>query len=440
MINIPFAKAIDKLPVQELYQTVEEFVRPMSSRLPDVRLQRIIPLAVQGIVSSESPVITQMAQGIPRTVGSTWAIAKRFYRFLGNDNFTTASLTEGLYQVSRRAVQHEAPEYVVVALDPVNFEKPYTRALEGVSIVRKSTPPDRYGNARLTWGYPAVTATVVNTAVPAVTYAHWFSYTSADFLSENRELKQAIHTTQSLLPEYQRRFVIDSGGDDKKIFAWLADDEFVIRASHLERHVEVYNAHTEQWEREALEDLVAVTLWEAEFGTQFHHAGQTRQATLKVGWYRLRLPDTHQPLWAVIFHEAAIDRTTVLLTNVPITNVQTAQQVYRDWRLRGRIEHGYRFDQEQGLDVEDMRVQSRQAMQRLFVLVLLAAQFVFHLIETWPPAAVTWLRRLGGKLDLMIDRDGPYLVLRGISALWQTVVTLSWAEIEPFPHHLFAPG
>jgi hypothetical protein len=159
-----------------------------------------------------------------------------------------------------------------------------------------------------------------------------------------------------------------------------------------------------------------------------------------VGWYRLRLPDTQQPLWAVIYYEAAIDRTTVLLTNVPVTNPQIAQQVYQDWRLRGRIEHGYRFDQEQGLDVENMRVQSREAMQRLFVLVLLAAQFVFHLIETWPPAAVTWLRRLGGKLGLKIDRDGPYLVLRGISALWQTVVTLSWAAIEPFPHHLFAPG
>lgn len=440
MINIPFAIAMSKLPVQELQKTVEAFVRPVSNRLPDVRLQRIIPLAVQGIVSSESPVITQMAQGIPRSVGSVWAVAKRFYRFLGNDNFTTATLNEGLYQVSRRVVQREAPEYAVVALDPVNFEKPYTRELEGVSIVRKSTPPDRYGNARLTWGYPAVTATVVNTAVPAVTYAHWFSYTSADFLSENRELEQAIHTTQTLLPEYQRRFVIDSGGDDKKIFAWLADEEFVIRASHLERHVEVYNAHAKQWEREALEDLVAVTLWEAEFGTQFHHANQTRQATLKVGWYRLRLPDTQQPLWAVIYYEAAIDRTTVLLTNVPVTNPQMAQQVYQDWRLRGRIEHGYRFDQEQGLDVENMRVQSREAMQRLFVLVLLAAQFVFHLIETWPPAAVTWLRRLGGKLGLKIDRDGPYLVLRGISALWQTVVTLSWAAIEPFPHHLFAPG
>jgi hypothetical protein len=52
---------------------------------------------------------------------------------------------------------------------------------------------------------------------------------------------------------------------------------------------------------------------------------------------------------------------------------------------------------------------------------------------------VTWFRRLGGKLDRASDRDGLYLLLRGLSALWQTLVTLTWAVIDPFPQHLFAP-
>ena len=439
MTSIPFREVVNKLPVAELKQTVEEFVAPMSQMLPDVRLQRIVALAVRGIISSRSPVIQRMAQGIARTEGAVWAVAKRIYRFLGNDRFTTATLTEGVYRRAQHTVAAADPEYVVVALDPVNFEKPYTRELPGVSHVRKSTPPDLNGKARITWGYPAVTATVVNIPVPAVTYAHWFSYTTADFRSENWELKQAIRSTRDVLPTRQRRFVMDSGGDDKKVFGWLADEEFIIRASHLERIVEVYNEHTDRWEQEPLADLIPVTLWQAEFGTQFHHAGQTRQATLNVGWYHLRLPETQQHVWAVVYYEAAIDRTTVLLTNIPVSVPATAKRVYRDWRLRGRIEHGYRFDQEQGLDVEDMRVQSREAMQRLFVLVLLAAQFVFYLADTWPQEAVTWLRRLGGKFGLGMDRDGMYLLLRGLSALWQTLVTLSWTLLYPFPKHLFYP-
>ncbi len=107
--------------------------------------------------------------------------------------------------------------------------------------------------------------------------------------------------------------------------------------------------------------------------------------------------------------------------------------------MRSRIEHGYRFAQEQGLDVEDMRVQTLARMQRLFVLVLVAAQFVFHLVDTWPVEAVQWLRKLGGKLEVAMDRDGPYLVLRGLVAFWQTVATLTFLVVEPFPRHLFPP-
>jgi hypothetical protein len=52
-----------------------------------------------------------------------------------------------------------------VALAPVNFEKPYTQKLEGVSTtVYKKTPPNLQGEARLAQGYPAITAAVVNTA------------------------------------------------------------------------------------------------------------------------------------------------------------------------------------------------------------------------------------------------------------------------------------
>jgi hypothetical protein len=76
-------------------------------------------------------------------------------------------------------------------------------------------------------------------------------------------------------------------------------------------------------------------------------------------------------------------------------------------------------------------------MRRLFALVLAAAQTVFLIMKHWPVKAVSWLRKLGGKLGLKSDRDGPYLVLRGISAVLLTAATLSFVAISPFPHHLF---
>jgi hypothetical protein len=36
-----------------------------------------------------------------------------------------------------------------------------------------------------------------------------------------------------------------------------------------------------------------------------------------------------------------------------------------------------------------------------------------------------------------MDRDGPYLLLRGLQAVWQTVATLTLLAVEPFPHDAF---
>ena len=140
----------------------------------------------------------------------------------------------------------------------------------------------------------------------------------------------------------------------------------------------------------------------------------------------------------LVAHNDLENRNAVLITNVSIHSEADALQIYSDWRLRGKIEHGYRFDQEQGLDVEDLRVQTVERMRRLFALVLVAAQFVFHLMHHWPRKAIYWLRKLGGKLGLKSDRDGPYWLLRGIGAVFLTAATLSLVAISPFPHDAFA--
>jgi hypothetical protein len=120
------------------------------------------------------------------------------------------------------------------------FEKPYTHRLEGVSTVMKSTPPTLNGEKRLTRGYPAITARVVNLPQPVITYANWLSYTSADFISQNRELLHAFRMSRALFPSQNVRFVGDAGLDDQKLFSYVEQlrAKFVIRAFH-NRWVEI---------------------------------------------------------------------------------------------------------------------------------------------------------------------------------------------------------
>jgi hypothetical protein len=90
-----------------------------------------------------------MARTNSKVEGESWPIAKRIYRFLCNRRVKTESLYQGLYQIGQQVVEQENPAYLVVAVDAVNFEKPYAEAIEGVSVVHKATPPALDGKARL---------------------------------------------------------------------------------------------------------------------------------------------------------------------------------------------------------------------------------------------------------------------------------------------------
>lgn len=437
MPSIARKTLIDKLPASELNQSLREFALPVTDLLPDARLGAVTELILRGIVTSQSPIVTQIARGASHADDSVWPTCQRAYRFLSNPRFSFRTLRKGLYRLAQAAVREQSPDRLVIAVDPVNFEKPYARALEGVSKVIKSTPPSLTGEKRLTRGYPAITATIVNLPQLSVTYAHWLSYVSADFISQNREVERALRMSRALFPQHILRFVGDAGLDDQKVFAQVEtlQAEFVIRACH-DRRIEVYNARLQRWESELLFELVDSVPFAFEQEVVFTHARRHRHARIRFGWFTIRLSDTPREIGVLVAQDVERDHHLVLLTNVPLDSAATVRQVYADWSRRSQIEHGYRFDQEDGLDVEDMRVETLERMRRLFLLVLLAAQFVYHIAQTWPQAAVVWLRILGGKLGLQSDRDGLYVLLRGISAVWQTAATLAFLANHPFPEEI----
>ena len=64
MFSIAIKEVLAKLPIAQLGESLMQFVQPFIEGLPDVRLQRVVPQAVQGILGSQTPVVTGMAQRI----------------------------------------------------------------------------------------------------------------------------------------------------------------------------------------------------------------------------------------------------------------------------------------------------------------------------------------------------------------------------------------
>jgi hypothetical protein len=404
MTSIPQDSEVSRLPIEELIAAARVFVAPLLRLLPDKRLREVGVLMVLGILAGQSPIITQIARGVREGENYVLDMARRLYRFLWNKRLSAETLQAGLYAIGQATVERYGGDELVVAIDPVNFEKPYTQELEGVSTVYKSSPPDRNGKARLVRGYPALTACVVNLPEPVVTYAQWFSYTR-QFLSENAELQAAANTTRQLYPDHALCLVGDSGLDDQ----------------------------LERWEDDSVGELIASMPPMLTLEATFQHARTRRTVQVALGWLELRLPGEERSLWLLAIHDPDLDRDIGLLTNRPIRSGQDAQSVFVTWRYRPQIEHTYRLDQEAGLDVEDLRVHTLEPMRRVFLMVLVAAAFLYHLDQTWQPAALHWLRALGGKLGTLLDLDGLYMLLAGIRAVLVTAATLMFARAHPFP-------
>lgn len=77
MDKIADAAAIANLPVAELEEALVGFLAPVAAELPDERLRRVLVQAVQGIVGSQSPVVTEVARGLEREQEHVWPLAKR---------------------------------------------------------------------------------------------------------------------------------------------------------------------------------------------------------------------------------------------------------------------------------------------------------------------------------------------------------------------------
>jgi hypothetical protein len=408
---------------------LEHFLDPFVAVVPDRRYGASLRQFVPGMLAARSPQVSQAAANAPNRSASSWSLAKCIYRLLDTPDLSHRAWLRPLYADARQVAEGAGLPRVIVALDPINFEQPYAQKLEYLSVVWKSTPPGSLPKrkARLTHGYPALLAHTVNLPQPTLPYAGWFSYTSPEFVSENIEIRRAVRTVRTVLRGQTVCLVTDAGLDDQKFYQYchLQQVEFITRAA-CDRWVEVYNERLSRWEAEHLKDLVESVPGCLGFLTSFTHAGQVVQAHVILDWLQIRLPGTQQILWVVIAQSDHFEDPLVLFTNRCIHTALEAQQVYRDWCRRPTIEHLYRFLQEDGLDVEEIQVQTLERQRRTFVLVLVAALFVLRLPGLWHPETIAFLRLLGSSTaGTSMDRDGPYELLLGLHRVFSALSLLS---------------
>jgi hypothetical protein len=77
MLSIPYNDLLAKLPERELQDSLHEFLKPVIAWLPDSRLCAVAELMMRGIVTNQSPIVTQIARGAEHADATVWPSARK---------------------------------------------------------------------------------------------------------------------------------------------------------------------------------------------------------------------------------------------------------------------------------------------------------------------------------------------------------------------------
>ncbi len=460
MLSIPEALERLKCLTAALRAELDTFLAAFAAVLPDARHRQSLRLLVPAVLAARSPHPVTAAAHAPDPPANPWALAKRFLTLLHTPHFSHQRWLQVFYAHGAVEVAAlPARQRLIVALDPVSLEKPYARKIEGICKVHKDTPPGspppqksrckgkgrlRPG-ARITWGYPAIFALALNTAQPALLYHRLFSYKTDDFVSQPWEWMEGMRNLHALAAQRTVCLVVDAEADDRKLWQAAAENRLqLIARATKERIIEVWDPRRHAWKTTELQALAAQLAGRGTCSSVFAHAGRTIPVQVTLDWFRFRLPDHSWQGWAVIaetYPQQDHPRDfwlpplqLVLITRRPVHSWRHAWSVYRDWSQRGRIEPFFRFIQEDGVDAETILLRRLESFRRMLLVVLMGAFFVLQLAGWWSPPVIQWIRALASAVvGTAMDRQGGYLLLRGVQRLLSADALLEEIRIRPPP-------
>jgi hypothetical protein len=355
------------------------------------------------MLASGSSRVSEMVAALPQRLQRQFHHAKALYRFLDNERVQAEALVERVCRESALSLEGEE-RLVCVDLSPV--KKPHARALEGLHPVGQKKIP----------GYELLTCLGMDPLGHlAVGYARLVAYGEKGFRSLPTEVQRAFEGAKEKLGGANRRliYVLDRGFDDRKVFAWVLElkEAFVIR---------VYQDRAVGEGRKLKEVATALEL-PFQYQARLKVAGKYRQVSVHFGFTAVEVEG--QKLTLVVSRVPALGKRGRwwLLTNLPVATGNEAQRVVEAYRQRWLIEDFFRL-LKTGLGLEEFQVETLARIRKVVAILLGLAVFLWEVRRQEGPFKA-FLLRLGGKLGLKSERDGPYLLVRGLMRLLNYEVT-----------------
>jgi hypothetical protein len=336
-------------------------------------------------------------------------------------------------RMQQRAVELlGAEDEVWVIVDGSDLRKPQAQDMEALMKVRAL----RGGG--LVPGYRTINAIGVARGKRGLLYHHLFSSKAADFVSEPREVQQALRSVGAALTDSQAvvTYLLDRGFDDVAVWGtiWEQGQRLVCRVAHLERSVRQTNEGGVPETialAEAVPRLRELACAEAELEVRKRDQRRPKRqkvtahvsaCPVQVGYRADQRseqpgPAQHKQVWLV---RVTLEDTTQapwwLLTDWPVEDAASALRIFQMYCQRWAVEDGFKFIK-QCVGWEDVQMLSLADVRLLVALGWIAAGFLYELGVTWDWVEVQLLARLGGWEKHKNRRPGKIIITRGLRRL-----------------------
>ena len=349
----------------KLRSKIIKFSGILSEKL-DKTAQRFVQETLYGIMASQSVILTEIGRQLESKI-SLKKIEERFSRQLIKSKIWHC-LQESILSLSRERIK----ENTLLILDLSDIRKRYAEKMEYLAKVRDGSSED----GEIVDGYwtNQVIASEVDSNEIVPLFFSLYSQKSPDFISENKEIIEAIEQVSKPINN-KGIWVIDRGGDREDIYKSLINKNrnFIIRL--VGSRDLVYQSKTTRslWLAYACRLPYKKTIVKM-------HEGKEISYDLNYGYLSVQLPGLKAPLSLVVVKGFG-SKPMMLLTSLrPKSGQKDIWFIIKAYLKRWSIEETIRFVK-QTYDLENIRVLRYVRLKNMMALLLSVFYFVAVILD-----------------------------------------------------------
>jgi len=362
-----------KALMDSISSNLHGFLKKIANHLsvPDKKFLRD---SLIGLLRCGKPVVCQMARHLPNQRIKFLSRLDRLEAHLVKDSDFDNKIKAELPTHWLPFVKDDTP----LILDLSDIAKPFAKKMDYLAKIRDGSTGELVNGYWLVELYASLSR-----KNPVPIWLEPFSHEEPDSPGQNPVVLKAIHKIFELT-DNRGVLVVDRGFDGWVMFEDWLDNKYRFVARLVgNRHLTPVGEGLQQQIPIRADRLAEQTATPYRFDKLVKRHGKPAVGITQIGWTTVQLPGRDEVLTLIVSRLAGHDEAMMLLTNLPVENVQDAKRILRFYIRRWECEEGIRFLKSQ-VNLEKIRTFSWSAICRLVLLAVLVMIYLGWLVEACP--------------------------------------------------------